>query len=89
VDQALIRWFVCSGIPFVAVDSPFFIDFTKSLCYGYNPPHRTTLSGSMLNSEIANITLKIYNTLKNSINLTLCMYILYIYLSIFFFYESL
>ncbi|CAJ0762779.1 15735_t:CDS:2, partial [Entrophospora sp. SA101] len=44
VNQALIRWFVCSGIPFVAADSPFFIDFTKSLCYGYNPPHRTTLS---------------------------------------------
>ncbi|CAJ0763482.1 17706_t:CDS:2, partial [Entrophospora sp. SA101] len=73
VNQALIRWFVCSGIPFVAADSPFFIDFTKSLCYGYNPPHRTTLSESLLNSEIARITLKIDNILKNATNLTLCV----------------
>ena len=73
VNQALIQWFVCSGIPFVAADSPFFIDFTKSLCYGYNPPHRTTLSESLLNSEITKITLKIDNILKNATNLTLCM----------------
>ncbi|CAH1762463.1 5739_t:CDS:2 [Entrophospora sp. SA101] len=56
VNQALTWWFICSGIPFVAVDSPFFFEFTKSLCYGYNPPYRSTLFESRLNLEIANIT---------------------------------
>ena len=75
-NQALIQWFVYSGIPFIAADSPFFMDFTKSLCYGYNPPRRTTLSNSLLDSEIAKITLKLDSILRNATNLTLCMYIL-------------
>ena len=64
-------FFVCCGIPFSIVDSPFFIDFTKSLCYGYELPKRTTLSNWHLNAEIATITLKIEEELRNSTNLTL------------------
>jgi len=70
-NKALVRFFVCCGIPFSVVDSPFFIDFTKSLCYGYEPPKRTTLSNRHLNAEIATITLKIEEELRNSTNLTL------------------
>lgn len=70
-NKALIRLFVCCGIPFSIVDSPFFTNFTKSLCYGYEPPKRTTLSNRYLNAEIANITLKIEEELRNLTNLTL------------------
>src|SRR6266498_543119 len=42
-NKALVYFFVYCGIPFFIVDSPFFIDFTKSLYYGYEPPKRTTL----------------------------------------------
>ena len=70
-NKALVRFFVCCGIPFSVVDSPFFIDFTKSLCYGYELPKRTTLSNRHLNAEIATITLKIEEELRNSTNLTL------------------
>ena len=70
-NKALVRFFVCCGIPFSVVDSPFFIDFTKSLCYGYEPPKWTTLSNRHLNAEIATITLKIEEELRNSTNLTL------------------
>ena len=58
-NQAMVRFFVCCGIPFSVADSPFFRDFTKTLCNGYEPPKRTTLSNHLLDSEIANITLKI------------------------------
>jgi hypothetical protein len=71
-DKALIRWFVCSGIPFVAADSPYFEDFTKTLNSAYNPPKRTALSTTHLDGELANITLKIEKELAKAKNLTLC-----------------
>lgn len=71
INKALIRFFVCCGIPFSVVDSPFFQDFTKSLYYGYEPPKRTTLSNNYLNAEIASISLKIEEELRHSTNLTL------------------
>jgi len=70
-NKALARLFVCCGIPFSVVDSPFFRDFTKSLCYGYEPPKRTTLSNKYLNAEIASISLKMEEELRHSTNLTL------------------
>ncbi len=70
-NKALVRFFVCCGIPFSIVDSPFFQDFVKSLCFEYNPPKRTTLSTNLLNTEVANITLKIEEELYQSKNLTL------------------
>ena len=73
-DRALVRWFVCSGIPFVAADSPYFEDFTKTLNSGYNPPKRTALSTTHLDGELANITLKIEKELAKAKNLTLCKY---------------
>lgn len=70
-NKALLRFFVCCGIPFSVVDSPYFRDFAKSLYYGYEPPRRTTLSNNYLNAEIANISLKIEEELRHSTNLTL------------------
>jgi len=71
INKALIRLFICCGIPFSVVDSPFFIDFAKSLCYEYKAPKRTTLSTRYLNAEIADITLKIEEELRHLTNLTL------------------
>ena len=71
VNKVLICFFIYYGISFSVIDSPFFIDFTKSLFYWYKPPKRTTLSTRYLNSEIADITLKIEEELHHSTNLTL------------------
>jgi hypothetical protein len=71
INKALIRLFVCCGIPFSVVDSPFFQDFVKSLCYKYKLPGRSTLSGSYLDAETANIALKIEDELRLLKNLTL------------------
>ena len=43
-NQAMVRFFVCCEISFSVADSPFFHDFTKTLCSGYEPPKCTTLS---------------------------------------------
>src|SRR5438270_8728053 len=68
INKALVRLFVCCGIPFSIVDSPFFQDF---VCYKYELPGRTTLSGNYLDAEIANITLKVEEELRFLKNLTL------------------
>jgi len=70
-DRALVRFFVCCGIPFSAVDSPFFQDFVKSLCYAYESPRRSALSSNLLDAETANIALKIEEELRPLKNLTL------------------
>lgn len=70
-NKALTRLFICCGIPFSVVDSPFFHDFTKSLCYRYEPPKRLVLSTQYLDAEIANVKLKTEEELRHSTNLTL------------------
>lgn len=71
IDQALIRFFVCCGIPFSTVGHPYFVDFVQSLCFGYNPPKKTALSTTILNKEISMILEKINVELKHEENLTL------------------
>jgi len=71
VDKALTRFFVCCGIPFSVVDSPFFHDFVKSLCFNYELPKRKILSTTYLDAESASITLKIEEELHQAKNLTL------------------
>src|SRR5436305_8813206 len=77
-DRALVRFFVCCKIPFSVVDSPFFQDFVKSLCYAYESPRRTALSSNLLNAETANIALKIKEELCPLKNLTLGQNIFFI-----------
>jgi|ERR1700722_1415728 hypothetical protein len=71
IDQALIRFFVCCGIPFSVVDHPYFVDFIKSLCLSYNSPKRTALSTTIFNKEISIVLTKIKEELKYEENLTL------------------
>ncbi|CAB4441379.1 unnamed protein product [Rhizophagus irregularis] len=73
IDQALIRFFICCGIPFSTVGHPYFIDFVQSLCFAYGPPKRTTLSTTFLNHETAIVLNKIKEELKYEKNLTLAV----------------
>ena len=84
-DRALVRFFVCCEIPFSVVDSPFFQDFVKSLCYAYESSRRTALSSNLLDAETANIALKIEEELRPLKNLTLGQNIFFIG---FFFYKN-
>ncbi|CAG8455899.1 8415_t:CDS:2, partial [Rhizophagus irregularis] len=69
-NQALIKLFVCCGIPFHLVQHPFFVDFIKILCPAYSLPSRQQLSANMLNSEISHIQIKINGILENETCLT-------------------
>jgi hypothetical protein len=74
IDQALIRCFVCCGIPFSTVNHPYFIDFVQSLCLSYNPPKRTSLSTTILDKKTVTVLKKIQDELKYEENLTLGNY---------------
>src|SRR5271154_6472575 len=71
IDQAWIKAFVSCGIPFSAIENPFFINAIKSLRSSYNPPSRESLSGKLLNREVVKVNSKVNNILKNENNLTL------------------
>ena len=70
-NQALVKLFVCCGIPFHLVQHPFFVDFVKILCPAYILPSRQQLSSNMLNSEISHIQLKIDAILEKETCMTL------------------
>ena len=73
IDQAWLKAFISCGIPFSAIENPFFIDAIKSLRSSYNPPSRNHLSGNLLNREVIKVNSKVNNVLNNIDNLTLGM----------------
>jgi|ERR1044071_4285424 hypothetical protein len=78
-NKSLTRFFVCCGIPFSTVESPFFIDLVKNLCASYQLPDRRTLSNTWLDNETARIVVEVEEILKRQENLSLGIYI-FIYL---------
>src|SRR3954447_4119635 len=72
--QALTRFFVCCGIPFWVVESPYFLDFCSNLCLNYKPLDRRTLSNDWINLETARATISIEDELTNQSRLTLGKY---------------
>jgi len=78
ITKALLKAFVCCGIPFAIIDNPFFRDLLQLLEPGYTPPHRDTLSNKCLDEEIARITVKMDTQLSKSENLTLGKFIILI-----------
>jgi hypothetical protein len=69
--RALTKFFICCGIPFWIVENPFFVDFIKSLCPGFQLPKRTALSTTLVNNECAYVLSEIKKELDKEINLTL------------------
>ena len=70
-DRAITKFFVCCSVAFKLIEHPFFIDMVKSLCPGYDIPCSTTLSTSLIDSELAHIIVDQHQTLENEKNLTL------------------
>ncbi|RHZ50123.1 hypothetical protein Glove_505g44 [Diversispora epigaea] len=52
-SRALTKFFVTCGVPLWIVENPFFIDYSKELCPGFQVPKRTILSTTMINVETA------------------------------------
>jgi hypothetical protein len=71
IDKSLTKAWIMTGIPFQVIENPFMVDFLKDLNSRYVPPSRTTLSGHLLDEEIARIDRHIDQDLENAKNLTL------------------
>jgi hypothetical protein len=71
INRALIKAFVCAGIPFHIIENPFFVDFLNELNPAYKTPTREYLSNRLMEEELAKVNYKINEELKNSSNLTL------------------
>ncbi|CAB5324354.1 unnamed protein product [Rhizophagus irregularis] len=71
ITRALLRAFVCCGIPFSVIQNPFFIEFLNEIRPGYEPPTDELLSGRLLSEETSRINKKVDVIIKNSSNLTL------------------
>jgi hypothetical protein len=71
ITHALLRAFMCCGIPFSVIQNPFFIKFLNKIRPGYEPPTDELLSGRLLSEETSRINKKVDVIIKNSSNLTL------------------
>jgi len=71
INRALLKFFVCCGISFRVVESPFFIDFINELNVAYDPPSRELLANRLFEDELGDINSKIRKELQMSDNLTL------------------
>ncbi|CAG8744057.1 36065_t:CDS:2 [Racocetra persica] len=58
ITKALLKVFVCCGIPFAIINNPYFHDLLNLLQSSYVLLHNNTLSGPVLNREIARIVIK-------------------------------
>ena len=71
INRALIRFFVCCGISFRIVESPFFVELLKLLNPLYMSPSRELLTGRLMEEELSKVNFKVAEELKNENNLTL------------------
>ena len=71
INQALVKFFIACGISFRIVEYPFFINLTKELNAGYDPPTREYLSGQLLERELAQVNSNIKLEIEKRTHLTL------------------
>ena len=71
IDTALIKAFVCCGLPWHLVEHPFIIELFKRLRSNYSLPDRKTLADTLLTQEILRVNVRLYRLLENESNLTL------------------
>jgi hypothetical protein len=71
IDIALVKAFVCCGLPWHLVENPFFIELFTQLRSNYKLPNRKTLADAMLTQEILRVSVKLYKLLDEEKNLTL------------------
>lgn len=74
INRALVKFFVCCGVSFQIVESPFFIELLKMLNPSYKPPSRELLSERLMEEELSKINYKVSEELKDEYNLTLCKF---------------
>lgn len=63
-----------ANIPFEVIENPYIKNLFKGLNPAYVLPSRTTLSGRLLDEEVAHVQNNVNNDLENAEHLTLSIY---------------
>src|SRR4051794_23969976 len=71
IDKALTRFFICCGVSFRIVESPFFLDFLQELNSAYSPPSRDIMTNRLFEEELGYVNSKVLRELEATKNLTL------------------
>src|SRR4051812_23719465 len=69
IDTALIKAFVCCGLPWHLVEHPFIIELFKQLRSSYSLPDRKKLADTMLTQEILRVNIKLHRLFEEESNL--------------------
>ena len=72
-DCSLLRYMVCSKVPFSSADSPHLSQFLVTLCPAYKLPSPSTLQQKLLPAEYAAVMVKQRMKIAKSHNLTLTL----------------
>ncbi|RHZ75434.1 hypothetical protein Glove_213g29 [Diversispora epigaea] len=73
MDKTITKAFVMCNFPFSVIENPWFINMIKSLQPTYDSPSRRTLSGTLLQSELARINVLTINKLEKGNNFTIAL----------------
>ncbi|CAG8597668.1 8403_t:CDS:2 [Cetraspora pellucida] len=75
LDQKITKAWMMARISFEVIKNPFIKDMFKEFLHAYNTSLRTTLSGRLLDEEIAHVNHAIDNDIDKADHLTLDAYI--------------
>ncbi|CAG8853153.1 44518_t:CDS:1, partial [Gigaspora margarita] len=67
----ITKAWIMAGILFDVIENLFIIDMFKEILPAYNPPSRVTLSGRLLDEEVAQINCAINKEIDKADHLTL------------------
>ncbi len=51
IDRKLAKFFYSAGIPFTAIENPYWLDFIQTLQPAYNSPNHRNLANNLLDAE--------------------------------------
>lgn len=71
IDCGVVRAFVCCGIPLWIIENPAMINLIKSLNTNYDPPSRTRLTETLLESEAAKVNSRVNRIIEENENFTI------------------
>ena len=74
IDCGLVRAFICCGIPFWIIENPLIINLLKSLNANYDPPSRTRLTETLLETEVAKVNARVDRIIERNENFTIGKY---------------
>ncbi|GES86127.1 zinc finger BED domain-containing protein 1-like [Rhizophagus clarus] len=71
IDRKLAKFFYSAGIPFTAIENPYWLDFIQTILPAYNSPNCRNLANNLLDAEYQVERQNLDKVLNNASNITL------------------